>query len=109
MPNPHPTPAFIPVTFSSRAIAEIKAIMQRKAIPEGYGLRVGVRGGGCGVSYIIGFDKPHASDLTYTVEDIPVYVDKKHILFLTGKQVDFYEGEEGRGFTFVDAPSEIHK
>ena len=41
------TSAFIPVTLSARAVEEIKAIMQRKAIPDGYGLRVGVRGGGC--------------------------------------------------------------
>lgn len=95
-------PAFIPVSFSDRAVEEIKAIMQRKAIPMDYGLRVGVRGGGCGVSFIIGFDKPKETDLIYHIHDIPVYVDKKHILFLTGKQVDFIESDEGRGFTFLE-------
>lgn len=100
------TPAFIPVTLSDRAVEEIKAIMQRKAIPEGYGLRVGVRGGGCGVSFIIGFDKPKETDLVYQVHDIPVYVDKKHTLFLVGKRVDFIESEEGRGFTFLEENTE---
>ncbi len=104
MPSGSSLQTFMPVTLSDRAVTEIKAIMQRKAIPQGYGLRVGVRGGGCGVSFIIVFDKPLESDLSYTIADIPVYIDKKHILFLTGKQVDFYEGEEGRGFTFVDSP-----
>ncbi len=96
------TSAFIPVTLSARAVEEIKAIMQRKAIPDGYGLRVGVRGGGCGVSFIIGFDKPKENDLVYHVQDIPVYIDKKHTLFLVGKMVDFIESEEGRGFTFLE-------
>ncbi|MCS6973962.1 MAG: iron-sulfur cluster assembly accessory protein [Cyclobacteriaceae bacterium] len=99
-------PAFRPVSLSQKAIEEIKAIMQRKAIPEGYGLRVGVRGGGCGVSFLIGFDKPKENDLTYVIQDIPVYIDKKHTLFLVGKQVDFIESEEGRGFTFIEENTE---
>lgn len=89
-----------PVTISSRAVSEIKKIMETKNIPQDYGLRVGVKGGGCGVSLIIGFDKKKDSDTAYTISDIPVYVDKKHTMYIIGKQVDFYEGEEGRGFLF---------
>ncbi len=95
-----------PVTISPRAVEEIRKIMQTKNIPSGYGLRVGIRGGGCGgVSLIIGFDKQKESDHAYTVEDIPVYVDKKHTLYIIGKEVDFYDGEDARGFMFVDLPS----
>jgi iron-sulfur cluster assembly protein len=91
-----------PVTISSRAALEIRKIMETKNIPEGYGLRVGVRGGGCGVSLIIGFDRKKDSDVVYDMEGIHVLVDKKHIMFLIGKQVDFYEGADARGFMFVD-------
>ena len=90
-----------PVTISARAVAEIRKIMETKNIPPDYGLRVGVKGGGCGVTLIIGFDTKKESDHAYDVEGIPVYVDKKHTMFIIGKEVDFYEGEEGRGFTFV--------
>jgi iron-sulfur cluster assembly protein len=76
--------------------------MATKNIPADYGLRVGVKGGGCGVTLIIGFDKMKESDHSYDVEGIPVYVDKKHTMFIIGKEVDFYEGEDGRGFTFVE-------
>ena len=76
--------------------------METKSIPAEYGLRVGVKGGGCGVTLIIGFDKKKESDHYYDVEGVPVYVDKKHTMYLIGKEVDFYDGEEGRGFTFVD-------
>jgi iron-sulfur cluster assembly protein len=36
------------------------------------------------------------------IDDIPVYVDKKHTMYIIGKEVDFYDGEDARGFTFVD-------
>jgi iron-sulfur cluster assembly protein len=94
-----------PITLSSRAAEEIRKIMETKNIPEGYGLRVGVRGGsGCGgATLIIGFDRQKDTDITYTIEDIPVFVDKRHTLYIIGKQVDFYEGADSRGFMFVDA------
>jgi iron-sulfur cluster assembly protein len=91
-----------PVTISSRAASEIKKIMATKNIPRDYGLRVGVKGGGCGVSLIIGFDRKKDSDMTYSISDIPVYVDKKHTMYLIGKEVDFYEGADARGFVFTD-------
>ncbi|HYC86183.1 MAG TPA: iron-sulfur cluster assembly accessory protein, partial [Chryseosolibacter sp.] len=61
-----------PVTISPKAAEQIRKIMATKNIPADYGLRVGVRGGGCGVSLIIGFDKKKDSDLTYTIDGIPV-------------------------------------
>jgi iron-sulfur cluster assembly protein len=91
-----------PVTLSARAIEEIRKIMQTKNIPSDYGLRVGVKGGGCGASLIIGFDKQKPGDHSYQVNDISVYVDKKHTMYLIGKEVDFYDGENARGFVFID-------
>ena len=94
-----------PVTISSRAATEIRKIMDTKNIPADYGLRVGVKGGGCGVSLMIGFDRKKDSDVAYTISDIPVYIDKKHTMYIIVKQVDFYEGEEVRGFLFKDPES----
>lgn len=91
-----------PVTISSRAATEIKKIMETKNIPKDYGLRVGVKGGGCGVSLIIGFDKMKDSDMAYRISDIPVYIDKKHTMYVIGKEVDFYEGDDKRGFMFTN-------
>jgi len=91
-----------PVTISLKAAAEIRKIMQTKNIPDDYGLRVGAKGGGCGVTLIIGFDKKKDSDHSYMIDDIPVYVDKKHTMYIIGKEVDFYDGEDARGFMFVD-------
>lgn len=93
-----------PVEITDKAISEIKNIMANKSIPADYGLRIGISGGGgCGgVKFILGFDKMKEGDLQYTVSDIPVYVEKKHTMYLLGMQVDFYEGADARGFTFIN-------
>jgi len=97
-----------PIGLTARAAEEVRKIMQTKNIPIEYALRVGIRGGGgcSGVSLIIGFDKPKATDLAYKVEGIDLLVDKKHTMYLIGKQVDFYEGADARGFMFVDQTTE---
>lgn len=102
MPN-----AFIPVTLSKRAAEEVRHIMTHKKIPVGYGLRVGIRGSGCGgAALMLGFDKKKDADLSYVQEDIPIFIDKKHTLYVIGKEVDFYEGADARGFLFVDIPKQ---
>lgn len=93
-----------PIGISARAAAEVKKIMQSKNIPADYGLRLGIKGSGCGgVSLIIGFDKQKPTDLAYELEGIQVYVEKKHTMYLIGKEVDFYEGADARGFMFTEA------
>lgn len=92
-----------PVSISRRASEEILHIMKTKGIAADYGLRVGVKGGGCGgAAPMLGFDKKRDTDLVYTIGDIPVYVDKRHAMYLMGKQVDFVDEADARGFTFTD-------
>jgi iron-sulfur cluster assembly protein len=31
-----------------------------------------------------------------------VVIEKKHLMFLMGLQLDFFEGDEARGFTFTN-------
>ena len=96
-----------PVSISARAASQIRKIMQTKNIPADYGLRVVIKGGGCGgASLLLGFDKKKDSDLVYTIDSIPVYVDKKHTLYVIGKEIDFLENDEARGFMFVDKTGE---
>ena len=92
-----------PVTISRRACEAIQTIMKTKGIPPEYGLRVGIKGGGCGgMALMIGFDHRKETDIAYEVEGITVYVDKKHAMYLLGKQVDFVDEDDARGFTFVE-------
>jgi iron-sulfur cluster assembly protein len=93
-----------PITLTTRAAEEVLNIMQHKNIPKGYALRLGIKGGGCGgVSLIIGFDKQKPNDLSYSIDGVHILVDKKHTMYLIGKQVDFYEGADAKGFMFVEA------
>ncbi len=91
-----------PVTISKKAIEEIRQIIRSKKVPEGYGLRIGIRGGACGANLILGFDERLENDIEYDVEGIPVYIQKKETMFVIGKEVDFYEGADERGFMFKD-------
>lgn len=90
-----------PVTLTARAAKEIQQIMAAKDIPEGFNLRVGVRGGGCsGMSYILGFDKRREQDLQFDTDGITVYMDKRQGLYLMGTVVDYHDGLDARGFSF---------
>lgn len=97
-----------PVSLSARAIDEVKHIMANKNIPEGYGLRIGVKGGmGCaGMGYVLGFDKPKEGDLNYEVAGINIHVEKKQAMYLVGLEVDFVESAEAKGFTFINPQEE---
>jgi len=90
-----------PVQLSPRAHSEVVSIIQSQDIPEGYGLRVGVRGGGCsGMSYILGFDKLREHDITFDVDGVTLYIDKRHGLYLMGTTIDYHDGLNARGFMF---------
>ena len=91
-----------PVSITPEAIKEIKDILRDKGIPTNYGLRLGVKGGGCGVSFKLGFDHEKEGDTTYVVDGIQVLIQKKETMFLIGKRVSFYDEADGRGFLFEE-------
>ena len=100
MRTPSPD-SLVPVTLTPLAAAEIRLLMAEKAPGAEYGLRVGVRGGGCGgASFLLGFDQRRETDNAYSIRGIPVLVDRKHVMYLLGMEIDFEDGENGRGFTF---------
>ncbi|MCS7053202.1 MAG: iron-sulfur cluster assembly accessory protein [Ignavibacterium sp.] len=90
------------ITVSLKAAKEIKRIMQEINVPSTYGLRVGVKGGGCsGLTYTLGFDEnPKESDTVIISNDIKLFVDGKSLFYLTGTELDFSDGLNGRGFVF---------
>ena len=96
-----------PVSLTDRAATEVRRIVANKQIPAEYGLRVGVKGGGCsGMSYVLGFDKRRDHDLDFEVDadadgdPITVFMDKRHGLYLMGTTVDYHDGLDARGFVF---------
>ncbi|RAU82233.1 HesB/IscA family protein [Pontibacter arcticus] len=90
-----------PITLTEKALAEVKNIMQDKSVPDGYGLRVGVQGGGCsGMSYLLGFDKAKETDEVFILDGVELIMDKKHAMYVLGMEVDFQDGLNARGFVF---------
>ncbi len=92
----------IPITLTPRALAEVKSIMGHKNIsPEEYGLRVGIKGGGCsGASFLLGFDKAKSGDEAYFLDSFYVFIEKKHVMYILGIEIDFETSENGTGFVF---------
>lgn len=91
---------FQPITITERAAEEVIKIMNTKGIPAEYCLRIGVKGGGCGVSLLVGFDKPKGTDQKFIINQIPVIIDKKHTMYIIGKEMDYLQTEQGQGFSF---------
>lgn len=90
-----------PITLTSGAVKQLKKLIADADFPDHYGLRVGVKGGGCsGFSYILGFDEPKEKDEVYEVSGIKVFMEKAHGLYLLGMEIDWVEGLNNRGFTF---------
>jgi len=99
--NDSATAIHAPVQLSPRAHSEVAKILEAQEIPDGYGLRVGVRGGGCsGMSYILGFDKLREHDITFDAGGVVLYIDKRHGLYLLGTTIDYHDGLDARGFVF---------
>lgn len=90
-----------PIFLTKRAIEEVNTIILQKKISDDYGLRIGLKGAGCGATYLIGFDLKTKDDDIFQMESIKLIVDRKHLMYLFGVQIDFEEGENGKGFTFL--------
>lgn len=96
-----------PVKIREKALEEIKLIMEKKGIPDEYGLRIGIKGAGCsGMGFLLGFDKQKLSDEEYGIDGVKVFIDKRHTMYVLGLEVDFYEGSDARGFTFINPKTE---
>lgn len=90
------------ITVTEKAINAIKRIMKENNVPENYGLRVGVKGGGCsGLSYTLGFDEAKKEgDTVINAESINLFIDGKSLFYLSGTELDFSDGLNGKGFVF---------
>lgn len=90
-----------PIRISETAKREIIDTLTANKIPDSYGLRVGMKGGGCVGQFLLGFDTPTEHDQVYEIEAIKVIIDKRHLMYVIGTEVDFEETDNGAGFTVV--------
>ncbi len=91
------------ITLTELAISEVQRIMDAEK-KTGWGLRVGVVGGGCsGLSYTLGFDEePKPTDKVIDYDGVKVFIDPKSQLFLAGMTLDYSRDLLNGGFKFVN-------
>ena len=90
------------IDITEKAIKQVMIIKEENNIPDDYGLRVGVKGGGCsGLTYQLGFDGEQKENDTVIEKDgLKLYIDGKSLFYLSGTILDYSDGLNGKGFVF---------
>ena len=88
-----------PIQITYKARTEIISTLEANKIPDTYGLRVGLKGGACSGTFLLGFDTKTEHDQLYLIDGIRVYIDKRHLMYVIGLSVDYEEGMNGSGYT----------
>ncbi|MHA8066536.1 HesB/IscA family protein [Aquirufa sp. ROCK2-A2] len=78
----------LPIQFSQSAKENLQNMFYNGSFPEPF-LRIGMKGGACGGTYILGFDHKTEFDEEYIVDEIPVVIDKRQLLFVIGTSIEF--------------------
>lgn len=92
------------ITVSEKAKSRIQDLIKESNYSADYFLRVGVESGGCsGLSYKLDFDNTIKNgDEVFDTNGVKVVTDKKSVLYLFGTELDFTDGLNGKGFTFIN-------
>jgi iron-sulfur cluster assembly accessory protein len=92
-----------PLALTPKAIEMVKDAMSRENL-QGYGIRVGVVGGGCsGFQYSMDFEN-EAKEGDSVVEQggVKLFLDPMSSMYLQGVTIDYVVGLQGAGFKFVN-------
>jgi iron-sulfur cluster assembly accessory protein len=108
-PDPEINPVGAPgaatpvITLTEKAVEMVKVTMQKEGV-QGFGLRVGVSGGGCsGFQYQLAFEEhPGSDDTVFEQSGVTIFVDEVSRPHLEGVQLDYVTGLHGAGFKFVN-------
>jgi len=89
------------IDVTAEASGYISQLMEKDG-KGGFGLRVGVKGGGCsGLQYELTFEEAAQNDeKTFESNGMRIFVDLKSYLYLRGLTLDYSGGLNGKGFVF---------
>jgi iron-sulfur cluster assembly accessory protein len=92
-----------PLTFTAKAVEMVRDAMTRENLT-GYGIRVGVVGGGCsGFQYSMDFENAAKDgDAVFEQDGLKLFVDPMSSMYLQGVTVDYVVGLQGAGFKFIN-------
>jgi len=90
------------LNFTDLAVVKLREAAAREG--DGFGLRVGVVGGGCsGLSYRLSFEPgAREGDEVFDVGGVKVFVDAESRPHLEGTTLDYVVGLHGAGFKFLN-------
>ncbi len=90
------------IALTPKAIRMVKLTREEEQIDSSYGLRVGVRGGGCsGFEYALDFDnEARENDEVIEYDDLKIFIDPISLRYLAGTVIDYELGMAGTGFKF---------
>ena len=92
------------LTITERAAKEVQHVIEENQFSaDNTWVRIGAKGGGCsGLSYIREFDEPKEGDTVIDFGGFSVLLDRKSTIYLSGIQLDFQGGLQGKGWVFVN-------
>ena len=92
------------ISLSEQAAQQAVKMMHEHDIdPQSdYGLRVGVKSGGCsGLNYVLDIvDSPEDNDRVFEFHGVNVYCDPKSYLYLNGTEIGWNDSMTDSGFEF---------
>ncbi len=93
--------AQLDLQISETASAQIKHMLEAKKL-SGYGLRMGVKGGGCsGLTYDLNIEnETRPGDKIAEIDGVKIFIDFKSYLYLRGTILEFSTDPLNGGFAF---------
>ena len=94
------------ITLTENAAERLGSILDQKGLKDTHGLRVFVKGGGCGgMQYGMTFEDNFSEDDTvYESHGMRVVVDPTSLFYVSGASVDYVDNLMGGGF-HIDNPN----
>ena len=102
--TPERLPMAEPVVILTEKASEMVKVAMERDGARGFGLRVGVVGGGCsGFQYNLTFEaQPGPDDTVFEQGGVTVFVDQASQAHLQGMTLDYVTGLHGAGFKFLN-------
>ncbi len=94
------------ITITTNAAEKLGGILGQKGLKNTHGLRVFVKGGGCGgMQYGMTFeDTTREGDEVYEQDGMRVFVDPTSLFYVDGANIDYVDNLMGGGF-HIDNPN----
>ena len=94
------------ITITNSAAEKLGGILDQKGLRQTHGLRVFVKGGGCGgMQYGMTFDEgSREGDEVYEQNGLRVIVDPTSLFYINGANIDYIDNLMGGGF-HIDNPN----